>query len=793
MKICPDCNKEIADNAKFCDGCGTEIVEAVFCPKCGAQVSAEATFCQNCGVSLAKENEDEKPKTCPNCGKELVTGAKFCDSCGTEIVEAAVLCPKCGAQVSAEATFCQSCGASLAEPATEEQPEIAPKAPKRIFKTKNEKKQKITKEKKNSPKKAFLFGGIGAAVIIAAFLVAFFLLPDEITLPKSKTNYALFLKDKEIFYTDLKEDSIPWQLTAKLNDTGESYDNSDLTNLGSYLDSFTYMSKDGKYIFFPDKFNSVSTRFNLYCRNVETPEAEAIKIDSDISSYAVSTDATIVTYLKGDSGDLYQYKIDEDVKDKIASNVLAFEVSDDGKKIGYYDNEDNLYLKYADKDKEKIASEISSLEYVSSDFKTVYYVKDGSLYKQVEGEDKEKIASDVLDVLKVYDSGEIYYVLTGESTEKSLADYVNDDLKDADAALVEPVFNEPAYPTYPSFNDYGNWEDYYAAQDAYYEARDAYYDQYDIAWEEYNAAYDLYEAKLTRDTLREQLQTTTLNLYNNKLCFFDGKETVVLTDTFTTADYQAGSIFASDAPVISYRVYNPSNVKKINFSEITDIESAKFLVQTAMSVSYDRYLAAKGSATVLEPSKDLYNLTINASGTAAYYIDNRADENDYGELYRISIDDGVVAEAELYDSDVYCYRLSFVSNDQISYFKEYNQSKFAGDLYINKNRIDYEVFFFSIGLLDTSDIFYITDYNQEKRCGTLKVYDNEKAAKIADDVFDYAVMPNGHILYLRDYSLEYYKGELYEWNGSETGKISDDVIYLFPLNDEKYRGTHYSW
>ena len=56
-----------------------------FCPKCGAQVSAEATFCQNCGVSLAKENEDEKPKTCPNCGKELVTGAKFCDSCGTEL------------------------------------------------------------------------------------------------------------------------------------------------------------------------------------------------------------------------------------------------------------------------------------------------------------------------------------------------------------------------------------------------------------------------------------------------------------------------------------------------------------------------------------------------------------------------------------------------------------------------------------------------------------------------------------------------------------------------------------
>ena len=107
------------------------------------------------------------------------------------------------------------------------------------------------------------------------------------------------------------------------------------------------------------------------------------KIDSDIQSYTVNTSATIVTYLKGEEGNLYQYKLAEDSKDKVASEVEGFEVSDDGTKICYINSEGSLYLKYAGKDKEKIASEVTSLEYLTDDFKTVYYIKEGSLLSRL--------------------------------------------------------------------------------------------------------------------------------------------------------------------------------------------------------------------------------------------------------------------------------------------------------------------------------------------------------------------------------------------------------------------------
>ena len=59
---CPNCNKEITDNVKFCRYCGTKIEtrpEQAKCPKCGALNRQGATFCDTCG---AKMSEDETPK-----------------------------------------------------------------------------------------------------------------------------------------------------------------------------------------------------------------------------------------------------------------------------------------------------------------------------------------------------------------------------------------------------------------------------------------------------------------------------------------------------------------------------------------------------------------------------------------------------------------------------------------------------------------------------------------------------------------------------------------------------------
>lgn len=718
--------------------------------------------------------------TCPKCNKELNDDSKFCDGCGVQIFET-IFCPNCGKQTSTEFAFCQSCGASIAETPWEELPPAG------------------SPPKKKLPKKAVMFGGIGVAVVAVLILVISLfsggdggkhLFPGG-SGGKAENNYALYVKDGEIFFTDLKKDSKAWQLTSRLVDT-DDVDDEVLANVGYTLGLYTYMSEDGKYIFFPDKIVD-DDHGNLYYREAAKPDVEAVKIDSDVRSYTVNASATLVTYLKGEEGNLYQYKIGEDSKDKIASEVEDFVVSDDGKKIGYFNSENSIYLKYTDKDKEKIASDVSSVEYLTEDFTTVYYVKDGSLYKQVEGADKVKIASDVYSVIKIYDSGEIYY-LKSESEEISLMDYVIDDMKDADASITIPSYpNYPSSPSRPSLRGYDTYAEYEAAYSAY-EAEYAEWEaEYDRMEAEYYSAREAYYAKLSRDELREDLEEETLDQSGYSLCFYNGTEATVITDAFANDFYSSGYTFASDTPVIAYEAYNQSNLEKVKLSEVESSSDIEDMVEAALFSSSERYIAVKAAATVVEQEKEATNFRINSAGTEVYYIDDIPNEKNYGELYRISIADGIVGKAEVYDTDVftaYCY---FINETDFRYFKDFDFKDSKGELYINKNRIDYDVCAFYVDVYsDLGKVIYFTDWNDEKYYGTLKVYDGKESVKIADDVHNFYVTPDGRVLYLYDYSLNYYKGELHEWSNGETRKIDDDVVCVIPILYDKYRGK-YGW
>ena len=669
--------------------------------------------------------------TCPKCNKELSDGTKFCDGCGAQIFET-IFCPNCGKQMSTEFAFCQSCGASITETPTEEQPAAVPT------------------EKKKLPKKAIMFGGIGVAVVAVLILVISLFSGGG----KAKNDFTLYLKDSEIFFSDMKKDSEAWQLTSRLVDI-EDVDNENFAYAADTLGSYICTSEDGKYIFFPDKMADDDDWVNLYYRELGNPEAEAVKIHSDIQSYTVNTSATIVTYLKGEEGNLYQYKLAEDSKDKVASEVEGFEVSDDGTKICYINSEGSLYLKYEGKDKEKIACEVTSLEYLTDDFKTVYYIKEGSLYKQVEGEDRVKIASDVYRVIKIYETGEIYY-LTSEAGEISLMDYVTDDMKDADASIAEPSYPDyPNSPSRPYWWDYDTDAEYDAAYEAYEDAYEAWEAECDRMETEYYAAREAWYAKQSRDELREDLEEEVLEQSNYSLCFYNGTEEVVITDAFVNDYYSPDYTYASEAPVISYEAYNQSSLEKVKLSEVESIYDIENMVEAALFSSSERYIAVKGTATVVEQEKEAINFRINSSGTVVYYIDDIPEAKYYGELYRISINNGVVGKAEVIDYDVYLYMLDVYS--------------------------------------DLDKIFYFTDWNGEKDYGTLKVYDGKEATKIADDVHNFSVTPDGRVLYLYDYSLNYYKGELHEWSNGETRKIDDDVVCVLPILYSKYRGYTYGW
>ena len=51
------------------------------CPECGKEISDQAVSCPNCGTPISKGEK------------------KFCQHCGEQIDKDCVICPKCGKQV----------------------------------------------------------------------------------------------------------------------------------------------------------------------------------------------------------------------------------------------------------------------------------------------------------------------------------------------------------------------------------------------------------------------------------------------------------------------------------------------------------------------------------------------------------------------------------------------------------------------------------------------------------------------------------------------------------------------
>ena len=388
--------------------------------------------------------------TCPKCGNELPDGAAFCGSCGAQLSggEAggggASFCPKCGEAVPAGAEHCPKCGASLqAEP-----------------------------EKKGfqaPPKKALMIGGgvVAAIVIVAA---AATLMGGG----GSAADYALYLKDDQLVYTNLKEDG-DWEITSDLTD-GEEATPSDALALSLMV----MMSEDGKRVFFPDRGGDA-----IYYRETGDPEGEATRVDTDMDDYAINTSGTLVTYLK--EGDLYQSDLTD--KERIASGVEKFWVTNDGKTVTYFTEEDGYYRWTSGGESEKLISNVTDIEDVSDDLSQVLYLKDDALYRQSGTEDPAKISSDVNSVVRIFDSGELYYTKSA-SDDLSVMDYIEDDLASSDAAM-QPV----EYPDYVWSFDYDTTEAYQAAKA-----------QRDQQMEAYNA----YRDKLDRDEMREELKESTI-------------------------------------------------------------------------------------------------------------------------------------------------------------------------------------------------------------------------------------------------------------------------------------------
>ena len=650
-------------------------------------------------------------------------------------------CPKCNKELEDGTKFCGRCGTALTGVAN-------------------------PVEKKSRPPVKILVIAAGAIVVIAAIILAvLFLIPKG----NAAQAFAIYLKDNELNYTLTKKID-PFEITSSL------YEDSMGENDAYGLAYITLISQDGNLIFFPDKVSASDSGFSLYYRYLNKPDLAAEKIDSDVTQYAVNDKADLVTYIKGDDRILYQNNFTD--KEKIDSDVSYFFISSDGSKLIYSDYENNVYLKNGTEDKEKIDSN-AQIQFVSKDLSKIYYLKDESLYIKETDQDKVKIASDVSGVAKIFESGEIYFYKS-DSSDISLADYVEDDTKAADAALQQPI--PPTYPESPSWWDYDTVAEYEQAYAEYEQQLSA----YDAAYNAYAEAAMAYDEKLYRDQFREALAMEKMTVTNTSLYYYNGSEATEISDTFV----EYSDISAADNAVMLFKSYIQSEVKKIKLAELEYPSEINEMVQAALYSSTEYTLAIGGKATAFEQPEVQY-FTLNQAGTEIYYLDELDSEGASGELYKITIADGAAQKAESLDSDVSTIGMHFIDSAGLVYFKDVKD--YTGEMYLDQTKIDYDV---KIGSetfdKDQNVIVYFSDWDSEKQLGTLKRYANDESTKISDDVHAFHLQANADVLFLYDYSLTYSTGELRLYNGKKDNpKIDDDVTAIIPIFESMTRSIYY--
>lgn len=611
--------------------------------------------------------------TCPNCQKQLADGTKFCDDCGAQIVET-IFCANCGNQTSTEYAYCQVCGAPLAEPAAPE---------KKGFKM-----PAISKK---------LIGIIGAVAAVAVLIVALVLLFGG----SKKNNYILYAKEGEVFYSSVSKLK-PWQLTDKMVDKDGVDDDTWLKQNATDLGWGVTMSKDGKNIFYLDKYDG---EFTLYYRSATNSKKDPEKLDSGISGdYNLSENGKLVTYLK--DGDLITHNLKE--KDKVAKDVAYYLVSDDGKNFLYVTDEGDMYAKFGNKDAKKIDSDLFEededgnvqyyypFEHVDEDFTTVWYQKEDILYKgNMKKGSKDKVVSDVYSVVKVYDSGAAYYVTAEEKeveedgftypkTEKTLYYYNGKDKKEI-------------------AKEFGGYETAAADKESvvYYTIKESKDEEGQVTYEsEYHIA----------------MEDKVADIAEEDACMFefseDGKTLYYICDV----DKIGENAKENDA------IYG--ELKKVTISGTK--------VKKTDSYEKDVYVGSVGGSGEYTYVNYAYDLSIADDGEIFYYKDYNTEKGQ-GTLYR---------SKKKVSEDVWSYKYSVDTGD-VTVMVDFNSDsdKSAGTLKSwngkKLKKISDDVH--SYRLTPNGEVLYLKDYSTKKSKGELNLYNGSKSKKVDEDVV--AIIP----------------------------------------------------
>lgn len=597
---------------------------------------------------------------------------------------------------------------------------------------KNRKVKNINWEKKT----IFKWSGIVSIVLIAIMVISLLVVKGT----KAKNDFVVYVKNEELFFSGLSgKDS--WQVSQNFMNVNEDEDamiESAVSSVGDYIQ----VSRDGSTIFFVDKMEGSTEGYTIWYRKIDGGKAEAVKLDTGITLYKIDDAGKVVTYVKG--GTLYQSNLDK--KEKIESDIKDLRVSKDGKKIVYMNSDYGVYWKELGKDSKKIASDVTNILHTTEDCSAVYYTKQDAIYKKDVNGDAKKLFSDVYRVVKIYETGEIYY-LEEKSIELNLKEYVVDDMKEEDANMVEPEF--------PSAVDFSTDEEYLAAYDAYEKKMG------DVCDKEF------------RDELRRELNNSGTEHITYNLCYYDGSKKKQIMENVVDDKELNDSNCAEEKPTILLSAYIAEEIEKIKISDVVGVDELKETITGKLNGTKEWYVANGEKCSKIK-YEDGTGFMLSKEGDRIFFVNRFSQKKQQGELCKVDVTKKGLGKVEKYDSNV-CYAL-FLEDGKLAYYKNLNQDGQKASLYVDGNKVANKVDVGSAtAVAENGKVIYITNWDYEKENGTLHVFDGKKTKVIAKNIHRFEVLPNGKVIYMKDYSSKTYSGDLYIWDTRKIRKIDEDV------------------
>lgn len=602
------------------------------------------------------------------------------------------VCPTCQQGYDDSTLFCESCGSALVEKQGNDSPEAEVDAAE--YTAEETAAQPVTgtakqKTKKKPMNKKLLL--IGAAAVVAVVLLIVIISSiagggsGNSSDPLSGKALGLYVKDGELMFTKLSKAGE--QITSKM---AKEWDNSDIRSAASTIYSYTSFSEDGKLVFFPDR---ISSGFTLYYRDLGNMKKDAVKIDSDISSYEVNSKGTVVTYLKDDT--LYQYTISKDTKEKVASNVSTYYLTDDAKTILYITDDQDIYLLAAGKDKEKMGT--GSIQYMSDDFKTIVYLDDETLCSKTAGKDKVKIAKDVASAM-VYDTNSMYLTFYDYDDGYSFSYYNGKKTVE----LLKDI---------PDIIDIDGSRDAAVLVITYLEDED---DDYEDAKTVYISADKVTEISLEV----EELMNITLSA--------DGK-TIYYTGNYDSkhSSYEVWKLVMSGAKV-------KSNEMLTDEAESFNVYGDHYIWMTDLKNSV-------GTAYVdgVEIGSDVYSSYFNYhEDTDTIYFRDDYEKGSFTTYALCSVKGGKVTKIA---EDVYSVRMN-LTEGVIYVFTDYDEDDAVATLNCYKGgkltKVADEVptFSYAFTIAPNGNCLYLTEYSSKKYEGELWYFNGSKAKMLDEDV-----------------------------------------------------------